>query len=240
MAEKKVTEVKEEKKAPSTTVAPKVAETKVETKNMETKTEETVPKTEFDRLMGLVADMQKQMQSQPKNKGVSDVNPMFDRTNVISYMMGKNNVPLSGGREISFLNYGQSVSLTINDVSDMLNRSVSRQLFVDGLLGFDDDKWYDYYGLRSAVVLTDENILEILRKDDEGTVKGINQLTNNMKNETVVWHLLYRIAWLYKENKINGVDSGKLMCLNEHFFGKLPERFSMSMAKAQRYLDWLE
>jgi len=230
MAEKKMTEVKKEQKAPTT---------KAETKAPETKAVETVPKAEFDKLMEAVKIMQAQM-SGNNQQTLGGINPMFDRTNVISYMMGKNNIPLSGGREISFMGYGQSVSLTINDVSDMLNRSVSRQLFMDGLLGFDDNKWYDYYGLRSSVVLTDENILLILKEDDKGTIEGINRLTNNMKNESVIWHLLFHIAWLYKENKVEGVESGKLMCLNDVFFGRLPEKFSMSMAKAQRYLEWVD
>ena len=215
------------KKATTKSSAPKEAQSKAD----------TVSREEYNRLLKMI----EQMQKTPAQADIMDeVDPIRDRVQVVSYMIGQNGFMLGVGREVLFPHYGSVINMTVAEVNEAIRRVQVRQLFDNGLLGFVDSKYFTYFGLESVFPLSDENLIELLSQDDEVVEKRIKELTQNMRNESVIHAMIFRIAWLLKNNKATGIGTSKQALLDKVFFSKLPDYIDMNLSKAMGYLDWME
>ena len=95
-----------------------------------------------------------------------------------------------------------------------------RKLFQNGLFYFEDKKWYEYFNIRTAVVLNDEGIIELLTLPEADMKKKLNEVTENKTNEITMHSLMVRVAYLLKNNKLN-IGFDKMPILDEYFKAKL-------------------
>lgn len=224
----------EEKKKPAT----KATEAKITKPKAE-----TVPKESYDQLLEQVMKMQETlngMQGAKQKEAKMDEITIYTRVPIVSYMMGKKRLPVNKSKEALLNGYKQVTYLSAKEVDDILSKDNIRKRFDEGLLGFQDEVYYDYFGVTCEYPLHDENIIELLKLDDAEMKSKLDEITGNMKKESVLHHLVYRIAWLVKNDKLQGIPASKISFLDKIFFGGLPSKWNMNLTKAQSYLDFMD
>ena len=143
-----------------------------------------------------------------------------NRVVVGSNIMGKETLMPDKYREIAIDGFKDKVTISIEDANMIMGQIKYRKLFQNGLFYFEDKKWYDYFNIRTAVILNDEGIMEVLTLPEVEMKKKLNEVTENKTNEITMHSLMVRVAYLLKNNKLN-IGFDKMPILDEYFKAKL-------------------
>lgn len=100
------------------------------------------------------------------------------------------------------LNYsfacGEEKEIDISDLKDLLKDSGVRKnkiLFRDGIFYFKDPQYYDYFGIKNVVDLSDNAIKKIVLTDDVNSmIRKVKEITNDRTNFRVTHTLQFKVA----------------------------------------------
>lgn len=100
------------------------------------------------------------------------------------------------------LNYsfacGEEKEIYISDLKDLLKDSGVRKnkiLFRDGIFYFKDPQYYDYFGIKNVVDLSDSAIKKIVLTDDVNSmIRKVKEITNDRTNFRVTHTLQFKVA----------------------------------------------
>ena len=100
------------------------------------------------------------------------------------------------------LNYsfacGEEKEIDISDLKDLLKDSGVRKnklLFRDGIFYFKDPKYYNYFGIKNVVDLSDSAIKKIVLTDDVNSmIRKVKEITNDRMNFRVTHTLQFKVA----------------------------------------------
>ena len=76
-------------------------------------------------------------------------------------------------------------------------------MFIKGSLYFKNEEDYKKFNIRKDFDLSDEGIKELLTKPSNQVIEEVKKITNEKKNLTQVFVLLYQIASLIDTNDID-------------------------------------
>jgi len=140
-----------------------------------------------------------QTQAQPVvvNQNVRD-SVVFIKSN----LYGKVALMLDKLTEVVIADSRDRLSLDISQVNIILSKTKYKALFAQGLLYFDDDKWYSYFGLnKPKYILTDEVLAEIFNKADS-VFEALKAITNNGESNSLMNFIPYKLAELVKNGML--------------------------------------
>jgi len=136
-----------------------------------------------------------------------------------SYLIGKTSISID--REGSYVTYGYTGAVedvTITNTQSLINFGKNKQLFINGLLCFEDEENYNFFKIKPRTILTDEYIIDSFKKDDKEFAVEIKRITDNKKIPSVVHNFTHRAGLLYKEGKLTDVKY-TTMEIFKNFFG---------------------
>jgi len=135
---------------------------------------------------------------------------------VISVMNNLETIFINENKEYILKHYGDKVKIKILDCQDALLRPRNAQLFSSGLIYFENEKWYEFFGIdKPILILSKENIIEFMEKDDNEIKRILSLITQNKTNKNVEYYLLLNIAKL--QNDGHRFSSESIDLLNKFF-----------------------
>lgn len=105
-------------------------------------------------------------------------------------------------------------SVTLETCNKILNKPYHKELFTNGLLYFDNSKWYKYFGISKPTIPNDEYITNILKSNN--VIEQLEMLTNKRTNLTMLHYLSFKISELAQKNQ-SLVSFKILPQLNDYF-----------------------
>lgn len=174
------------------------------------KTENNELKIKFDELDNRFNTLMTSMAINTSNREIITAN---DRALVTYYILGRNGYVLNG-KTIIFPKLGSSHTLGILEINDLVINEKYKSQVENGLVIFEDDKWYAHFGIIKPIPLNDENFKEILINKD--TINKFNELSQYKKDEIVLHELMYRTAQLIKKHKVK-LEFEKIIELEKYF-----------------------
>lgn len=93
---------------------------------------------------------------------------------------------------------GEEKEIDVSDLKDILKDNGLRKnkvLFRDGLFYFKDKSYYDYFGIKNVIDLSDEAIKEIVLTDNvDSMLRKVKEITKDRTNFNVMHTLKFKIA----------------------------------------------
>lgn len=161
-------------------------------------------KEELEQMMSNYKDMQLQLQNmllaQQNLKGRDDEEELMVGCRIF------NGAWLSSEKgDISiFIGYKDEVGIKITELREIFKNPFGyKQMFIKGSLYFKNEEDYKKFNIRKDFDLSDEGIKELLAKPSNQVIEEVKKITNEKKNLTQVFVLLYQIASLIDTNDID-------------------------------------
>ena len=161
-------------------------------------------KEELEQMMSNYKDMQLQLQNmllaQQNLKGRDDEEELMVGCRIF------NGAWLSSEKgDISiFIGYKDEVGIKVTELREIFKNPFGyKQMFIKGSLYFKNEEDYKKFNIRKDFDLSDEGIKELLAKPSNQVIEEVKKITNEKKNLTQVFVLLYQIASLIDANDID-------------------------------------
>lgn len=161
-------------------------------------------KEELEQMMSNYKDMQLQLQNmllaQQNLKGRDDEEELIVGCRIF------NGAWLSSEKgDISiFIGYKDEVGIKVTELREIFKNPFGyKQMFIKGSLYFKNEEDYKKFNIRKDFDLSDEGIKELLAKPSNQVIEEVKKITNEKKNLTQVFVLLYQIASLIDANDID-------------------------------------
>ena len=227
-AKKVVDETKDLEQVVDETVETKEVEKPKATKVDETKAlkEELAKKDAENKAMqeqlAQLQQMMLQMQSNQNmilasNVGANNAQMKEEKVRIKSYLYGKNTIAnMDRSTLLTFYDSGDVVTVS-NRVLDSIMKPETKELFRKGLLEFvgESEKYYDEYDIAKPFVLSDENIIELLKLPKQRCIEELDKLTNNKTDSQIVIAIFWNAIRLFAKNTL--YDSNAKYLLAEYF-----------------------
>jgi len=161
----------------------------------------------FSQQMEQMKEMQKMlMQLQANalaNNNQNDKKGLEEMVAVKSYLIGKHSVNIDKDSWITFGHTGAVEDISVSDVKSMVKNIKNKELFINGILVFEDEEDYKAFRIKPRRQLTDEYIINLFKKKDvkEFTVE-LSSVTEGKKIPSVMHNLVFRAGLLYKQGKL--------------------------------------
>lgn len=99
------------------------------------------------------------------------------------------------------LSFNEEQTITVADMKTFFRQSNVKRLFEDGLCYFTESGNYTLFNVRKYIDLSDENLIKILtQQNTNDVIRGLNELTDNKKNSSVVNCIVFRICDMIRKN----------------------------------------
>ena len=161
-------------------------------------------KEELEQMMSNYKDMQLQLQNmllaQQNLKGRDDEEELIVGCRIF------NGAWLSSEKgDISiFIGYKDEVGIKVTELREIFKNPFGyKQMFIKGSLYFKNEEDYKKFNIRKDFDLSDEGIKELLAKPSNQVIEEVKKITNEKKNLSQVFVLLYQIASLIDANDID-------------------------------------
>lgn len=164
--------------------------------------------------MEMIQNMLKNMNQQPQiiQKNVND-----EMITIISCLHGRHIlVDMNHNEVVTLLDRNKPVTVSLKRAENLMTET-NRRLFEDGLITFTDNKWYDYFGLSTDKIITEEKLKEIYQLPMDKLTRKLDEITNYGKNDRVKYTLIWTIVRNIAENKEGFVDRGKELQIENYF-----------------------
>jgi len=194
-------------------------------------------KEQMSQFTGMFEALQKQIQDlQTQNTYVAPIQAQpvqFVESNDIVYvgsnMMGKTELiyDTRSGRGITIYGHKKPIGLTKDRVGLLLENNKFRKFFEKGLLYFVDKEMYQKYSVYTDIVLNDETIIEVLKLSSDNLLRKFVEITNNKTDNAVTHNLLFRIAYLLRNNMVQGFDFRNNLVINDFFGADIGKTISL-------------
>jgi len=152
----------------------------------------------IDNIENTVAQLQQMMLSfmgnEKQQNTITDVN---ESVVVVSAMSGKEGITPSKDKAYIFNGYGSTIKIRLNECEQVMHKPHLKNLFVNGLLYFQDDKWYEFFEIKKPLILIDENLVTLLKLPEKELISTLLLLTDNRSNTSVEHHLMVRVAHIF-------------------------------------------
>lgn len=201
-------------------------------------TENKLLKEQAIKFEEMFASMQKQIEAlqKPVEVTMTEAKTEVEKSMVYigSNIMEKTIISTNkdGSSGVTLYGHKKPIGVTFNKMSNLLENDKIRILFEKGLLYFADKKWYETFSVDTKIILNDDSITSLLGSDSNSLVAQLMEITENKTNSTLMHCLLFRIAYLLKNNQVTNFDFNNMQTLKNFF--------SVDIASIMRLLELKE
>lgn len=117
-----------------------------------------------------------------------------------------NGVTLSSpGGDITIpIGYREEAQVTTSELKDIFKNPFGyKNMFKKGIIYFEDEDNYKKFKITKEFDLSDENLIALLSSNTYNIIEQIKLITNDKKDLTQIYALIYQIAYLISHRKVD-------------------------------------
>ena len=215
-------------------VEQKVVDNKLAQENEELKNQLNEQTSQIAQLSQMLAQLQSQMMTQNSVQNQKTDND--DEVILLgSAMYGRESLCDSFGHEVVVFNGFGSVKPVQKELFTSIYTPKNEKFFRSGLVYFvgESEKYYDIKKIRKPlIILTEEQLIDVLNMDNVEMTKELNKATSNKTNKVAMSNLPNIIALMIINNKVNA-NPMVIQTLSSYFGLDLNKTISMVMWATQ-------